>query len=115
METYADFLLRQRTALLRYLDGIAPQGNEPDAKAFCAVVLDEWHERYEAAGLDPPDRVERAFWSGLYLLEDAVEYPAGRVPTSDLFNLKRLAHAREMLRSCSELPDGRFCTRPDGT
>jgi hypothetical protein len=115
METYGEFLLRQRAALLRYLDGIAPQGNEPDAKAFCASVLDEWHERYEVAGLEAADRVERAFWSTLYLLEEAVEYPGGRVPSSDLFNLKRLARAREMLRSCSELPEGWFCTRPDGT
>jgi hypothetical protein len=58
---HSSFLERQRELLLRYLDGIAPQGIEPNAKEFCERVLDDWHQRYDTVALDAPEPVERTF------------------------------------------------------
>ncbi len=114
MDDVKKFLSYHRNRLLRYLDGIAPEGSEEaDALKYIEEVLVEWSRLTDDAKRVPPDRVERTFWYALYSLEELVENPpSGGLDPFEAVLLKDLATARELLRQGNELPAGHYATRP---
>ena len=114
MDDIARFLQVQRLALLRYLDGQAPQtADEPGPLEYVQGVLDEWLSKYAGRVLPEPCLRERTFWFALYQLEELTENPVhGALDPYERFLLEDLAMARELLRTWSELPEGYYATRP---
>ena len=114
MDDVRRFLSCHRDRLLRYLDGIAPEGSEePDPLTYVEEVLAEWSKLPDDAKRVPPDRVERTFWFALFSLEELVEDPpSGGLDPYEAILLEKLATVRELLRQGNELPAGHYATRP---
>ncbi|MCJ7558531.1 MAG: hypothetical protein MUP90_16680 [Gammaproteobacteria bacterium] len=114
MDDIKTFFQGQRSTLLRYLDGQAPQTpDEPGALEYVYGVLDEWSQKFSGRELPAPCLRERTFWFALYQLEELVENPVrGDLDPYEGFLLENLAVVRELLRTWSELPDKYYATRP---
>ena len=114
MDEVKRFLCYHRARLLRYLDGMAPEGSEePDPLTYVEEVLAEWSRLPVDAKRVPADNVERTFWFALYSLEELVEDPpSGGLDPYEAVLLEKLATVRELLRQGIELPAGHYATRP---
>jgi len=115
MDDVRRFLSYHRNRLLRYLDGIAPEGSkEPDALRYIEEVLAEWSRLPNDGKRVPADRVERTFWYALYSLEELVANPpSGGLDPYEAILLEKLATVRALLRQDKKLPAGHYATRPD--
>ena len=96
MDDVRRFLSYHRNRLLRYLDGVAPEGsNDLDPLSYVGEVLAEWSRLPNDAKRVPAENVGRTFWYVLYTLEELVENPvSGELDPYEGILLENLARAR---------------------